>query len=105
MAQDLDTLLKSLQELTRAAKEPGRLTREQLEAEVARVTRALGELLSSLGGQLQATGSPATAALVEVFRSQISEALKDSGLAMEQTDEMKKLSAELERLKRGYIRS
>jgi hypothetical protein len=105
MAQDLDTLLKSLQELTRAAKEPGRLSREQLEAEVRRVTQALQEMLMSLGGQLQATGTPATAALVEVFRAQVMTALRDSGLAVEQTDEMKKLSEELERLKRGYIRS
>ncbi|NMO14651.1 hypothetical protein HPC49_09325 [Pyxidicoccus fallax] len=105
MAQDVESLLKSLQELTRAAKEPGRLSREQLEAEVRKVTLALNDVLSQLGGQLQATGSPATASLVEVFRSQLTTTLRESGLDVEQTDEMKKLSAELERLKRGFIRS
>ncbi|MBZ4416198.1 hypothetical protein [Myxococcus sp. RHSTA-1-4] len=105
MAKDLDSLLKSLQELTRAAKEPGRLSREQLEVEVRKVTLALRDMLTSLGGQLQATGSPATASLVEVFRSQLMTALKDSGLDVEKTDEMKKLGEELERLKRGFIRS
>lgn len=105
MAQDLESLLKSLQELTRAAKEPGRLSREQLEAEVRRVTVALQEMLTQVGGQLQATGTPATASLVEVFKSQLHSVIRDSGLAGEQTEEMKKLSEELERLKRGFIRS
>lgn len=105
MAQDLDTLLKSLEELTRAAKEPGRLTREQLAEEVRKVTASLQEVLMGLGSQLQSKGSPATVALVEVFKSQLTAVLQQHGLGMEQTDEMKKLSSELERLKRGYIRS
>ncbi len=107
MAQDLDTLLKSLQELTRAAKEPGRLSREQLAEEVRKVTASLQDVLLGLGSQLQAQGSPASAALVEVFKSQLLAVMQQNGLAtdLEQTDEMKKLSAELERLKRGYIRS
>lgn len=104
MAQDLDTLLKSLQELTRAAKEPGRLTREQLAEEVRKVTASLQEVLLNLGSQIS-KDSPATAALVEVFKSQLNTVLQQNGLEMEQTDEMKKLSSELERLKRGYIRS
>ncbi len=105
MAQDLDTLLKSLQELTRAAKEPGRLTREQLAEEVRKVTASLQGVLLNLGSQIQSQGSPETAALVEVFKSQLNVVLQQSGLGLEQTDEMKKLSSELERLKRGYIRS
>ncbi|WP_164015270.1 hypothetical protein [Pyxidicoccus trucidator] len=105
MAQDLESLLKSLQELTRAAKEPGRLSREQLEAEVRKVTLALQEMLTQVGGQLQATGTPAAASLVEVFKSQLNTVMRESGLAMEQTEEMKKLGEELERLKRGFIRS
>ena len=105
MAQDLDSLLKSLQELTRAAKEPGRLSRAELEVEVRKVTVALQQVLMQLGGQLQTKGSPETASLVEVFRSQLATVLQQNGLEMEQTDEMKKLSEELERLKRGFIRS
>ncbi|MCY1019684.1 hypothetical protein [Pyxidicoccus sp. MSG2] len=104
MAQDLNSLLQSLQELTRAAKE-GRLSRAELEVEVRKVTLALQEVLTRLGGQLQATASPGTASLVEVFRSQLATVLQQNGVEMEQTDEMKKLSEELERLKRGFIRS
>jgi hypothetical protein len=105
MAQNLDTLLKSLQELTQAAKEPGRLTRTQLEEEVRKVTASLQEVLQDLGSQLQSTGIPVQAALMEVFNSQLAAVLQQNGLGVEQTDEVKKLSAELERLKRGYIRS
>ncbi|MCP3139306.1 hypothetical protein [Pyxidicoccus xibeiensis] len=105
MAQDLNSLLESLRQLTQAAKEPGRLSREQLEHEVRRVTAALGELLTQLGGQLQSTASPASAALVEVFQSQLATVLQQNGMVPEQSEEMKKLGAELERLKRGYIRS
>ncbi|QSQ22831.1 hypothetical protein JY651_48370 [Pyxidicoccus parkwayensis] len=105
MAQDLNSLLKSIQELTQAAKEPGRLSRAELEAELRKVTLSLKDVLMQLGGQLQATGSPAAAVLVEVFRTQLTEALQQSGLDLEQTDEMKKLREELELLKRGYIRS
>jgi hypothetical protein len=104
MAQDLNSLLKSLQELTRAAQE-GRLSRAELEVEVRKVTVALQQVLTQLGGQLQANASPGTASLVEVFRSQLATVLQQNGVEMEQTDEMKKLSEELERLKRGYIRS
>lgn len=104
MAQDLNSLLKSLQELTQAA-QAGRLSRTELEAEVRKVTLSLQEVLTQLGGQLQATASPATATLVEVFRSQLASVIQQSGLEPEQSDEMKKLGEELTRLKRGFIRS
>ncbi len=105
MAQDLNTLLKALQVLAAAAKEPGRLTPEQLEAEVRKLTGALQETLADLGSQLGPGGSAQSALLVDVFKTQLVSVLQQSGLTSEKTDEMKKLSDELDKLKRGFIRS
>jgi hypothetical protein len=105
MAQDLNTLLKALQVLAAAAKEPGRLTPEQLEAEVRKLTGALQETLANLSTQLGPAGSAQSALLVDAFKMQLGTVLQQSGLAPEKTDEMKKLSEELDMLKRGIIRS
>jgi hypothetical protein len=105
MAQDLNSLLKALQELNRLAQQPGKLTREQLEAEVKRMTQALKESLADLGRQLPPEAAGASAMLVDVFKMQLGSLLQSSGLALEESDEMKKLAAELEMIKRGYIRS
>src|SRR6185503_3252640 len=104
MAQDLNTLLQALQVLAAAAKEPGRLTPEQLEAEVRKLTGALQETLANLGAQLGPAGSAQAALLVDAFKMQLVSVMEQSGLTPEKTDEMKKLR-ELDKLKRGFIRS
>jgi len=104
MAQDLNTLLKALQALATGAKE-GRFTPEQLEAEVRKITGALQETLENLGSQLGPAGSAQSALLVDAFKAQLGTVLQQSGFEPEKTEEMKKLSEELELLKRGIIRS
>lgn len=105
MSQNLNTLLQAFQALTQAAKEPGRLSREQLEAEVKKLTGALQETLAGLGTELQQGASPQSALLVDLFQAQLMSVLQQSGLTIEKTEEMKKLSEELTLLKRGFIRS
>ncbi|WP_224242067.1 hypothetical protein [Hyalangium gracile] len=104
MAQDLNTLLTTLQELNRAV-QAGQLTREQLEVEVKRVTKALKESLADLGRQLPPEAAGASAMLVDVFKMQLGAILRSTGLVVEESEEMKKLSEELELIKRSYIRS
>jgi hypothetical protein len=104
MAQDLNTLLKRLEELNRAAKEPGKMTREQLDAQVKEITLGVKEALRELGKSLPPELAGASGMLVEVFKTQLGAILQQSGTG-EQTEEMKKLSDELELIKRSYIRS
>jgi hypothetical protein len=104
MAQDLNTLLQTLKDLTQAAREPGRLSPEQLDAEVRKITRSLQETLATLNTQFQQGTSPETAYMVEVFQQQIHAVLEQSGLAVEKPDETEEtegLSEDVERLKRG----
>ena len=106
MAQDLDTLLKSLQALTQAAQQPGRLSRAQLEGEVGRMTVALRETLEELTRQLPAHLAPTSALLVEAVRSQLSGMLQQQGgTDVAPTEKTQQLRQELELLKRGFIRS
>jgi hypothetical protein len=105
MARDLDTLLKEFQALAAAAKEPGRLTPEQVDAQVERLSGELLEALKSLGSQLGAAGSARSALLMDILQKQLAAALKDSGLPLARTEKMKKLTEELQVLKRGFIRS
>ncbi|RKH50077.1 hypothetical protein [Corallococcus llansteffanensis] len=105
MAQDLDTLLKSLQALTQAAQQPGRLSRAQLEDEVGRMTVALRETLEELTRQLPAHLAPTSALLVEAVRSQLSGMLQQGGTDVAPTEKTQQLRQELELLKRGFIRS
>jgi hypothetical protein len=105
MPQDLNALLQSLQELNRAAQQPGQLTREQLEEEVRRMTGAVKEALSDLGNRLPPEAAGAPAMLVDLFKDQLGSLLEAEGLPAEESEEMKKLSSELDLLKRGFIRS
>jgi hypothetical protein len=105
MAQDLNNLLKSLQELNRVAQEPGKLSREQLEAEVKKMTGSVKEALADLGKHLPPEAAGASAMLVDVFRMHLGTILQATGLALDESDEMKKLSEELDMIKRSYIRS
>jgi hypothetical protein len=104
MAQDLNTLLKRLEELNRAAKEPGKVSREQLDAQVKEITLGVKEALQELGKSLPPELAGASGMLVEVFQTQLGAILQQSGMG-EQSEEMKKLSDELELIKRSYIRS
>jgi hypothetical protein len=104
MKQDLNKLLKTLQDLNRAA-DAGKLSREQLEAEVKKMTATVKETIASVSKQLPAEMAGASAMLVDVFKMQLSAIARQSGMDMEQNEEMKKLSAELDLLKRSHIKS
>jgi len=105
MAQDLDTLLKKLEDLNSAAKAPGGIPREQLEAQVKQITLAVKEALKDIGKQLPPELAGAGGVLVDVFKAQLGAILQQSGLELQNSEEMKKLSDELELIKRSYIRS
>ncbi len=105
MAQDLNTVLQKLQELTQASKEPGRLSPEQLEAEVKKVTGMLQETLANLSTQLLPGASPETAFLLEAFQTQIRTLMEQSGMVFEKTEETENLSQDLDLIKRGSIRT
>jgi hypothetical protein len=105
MAQDLDTLLKKLEDLNRATKAPGGVPREQLEAQVRQITIAVKEALNDIGNQLPPELAGASGLLVDVFKAQLGAILQHSGLELQESEEMQKLSEELELIKRSYIRS
>lgn len=105
MAQDLNTLLQALEALNRAAQEPGKLSREQIEAEVLRLTQSVKATIAELGRQLPPELLGASAVLVDLFQSQVGTILEASGVDVERSEEMKKLSTELDMLKRTFIRS
>jgi hypothetical protein len=105
MQQDLDKLLEKLRELTRAAKEPGRLTREQLDAEVEKITAAVQKALNMLATQVPVQGSAESGVPAAAIQAQILAVLQQSGMTLEKTKEMVQLAEELQRLKRGFIPS
>jgi hypothetical protein len=105
MAQDLDTLLKKIEDLNRAAKAPGGIPRAQLEAQVKQITVAVKEAVNNLGKSLPPELAGASGMLVDVFKAQLGAILQQSGLELQESEEMKKLSAELELMKRSFIRS
>lgn len=105
MAQDLDTLLKKIEDLNRAAKAPGGIPRAQLEEQVKQITLAVKEAITHLGKSLPPELAGASGMLVEVFKTQLGTLLQQSGLELQESEEMKKLSAELELMKRSFIRS
>lgn len=104
MAQDLNSLLKSLQALNTAAQQ-GKLTREQLEAEVKRMTVGVKEALANLDKELPPEVAGMSAVMVDLFKAQMGVILEATGLTLDESEEMQKLSQELEMIKRGYIRS
>ncbi|MFL5343797.1 MAG: hypothetical protein ACJ8AT_03350 [Hyalangium sp.] len=104
MAQDLNSLLKALQALNTAAQQ-GKLTREQLETEVKQMTVGVKEALANLDKELPPEAAGMSAVMVDLFRTQLGVILEATGLTLDESEEMQKLSAELEMIKRGYIRS
>jgi cell division septum initiation protein DivIVA len=109
MAQDLNTLLQAFTELNQASREQGKLTPAQLETEVRRLTGELQRALASLTTQLKSGDTPESAYMVEVFQNQVRSIIEQSGLKPEQVieegEETEKLSQDVERLKRGPVRT
>jgi len=101
MAQDLDSLLKKLEELNRAAKAPGGIPREHLEAQVKQATLAVKQAMQDITQQLPPELAGASGVLVDVFKAQLGAILQQSGLELQESEEMKKLSEELELIKRS----
>ena len=108
MAQDLNALLQAFTELTQASKE-GRVTPAQLEGEVRRLTGELQQALVSLTTQLKAGDNPESAYMMELFQAQVRTIVEQSGLKPQQLvdeeEESKKLSEDVELLKRGPVRT
>jgi hypothetical protein len=108
MAQDLNKLLQAFTELTQASKE-GRITREQLEVEVRRLTGELQQSLANLVGQLRAGDSPESAYMMELFQAQVRTIIEQSGMKptqlVDDEEESKRLSQDVELLKRGSART
>lgn len=108
MAQDLNSLLQAFKELAQTAKESGRLSPEQLQSEVKRLTGELQRTLVNLGTQLQSGGSPESAYLMEVFQAQVRTILEQNGMQPEELpeeEEAEKLSEDLALHKRGHLRT
>ena len=66
----LDSLLKKLEELNRAAKAPGGSC-AQLEAQVKQITLAVKEAINDLGKSLPPELAGASGMLVDVFKAQL----------------------------------
>ena len=108
MAQDLNNLLQAFTELTQSSKE-GKLTPAQLETEIRRLTGELQAALSNLTTQLRGGDSPEGAYMMELFQAQVRNIIEQSGMKpqqlVEDEAETKKLSEEVDALKRGPVRT
>ena len=108
MAQDLNTLLQAFTELTQASKD-GRITPAQLETEIRRLTGELQAALANLTTQLRGGENPESAYLVELFQAQVRTIIEQAGMKPQQLvddeAESKKLSQDVEALKRGPVRT
>jgi hypothetical protein len=109
MAQDLNSLLQAFTELNQAARNPGKMTREQLEAEVRRLTGELQRTLANLTTQLKSGDTPESAYMVELVQSQIRTIIEQAGMKGEQLiddeEETQRLSQDVEKQKRGPVRT
>ena len=105
MAQEMDDVLHRIQELTRSARQPGQLSRAQLETEAKKVTAAVQESLAKLSTQLQPKASSPNAAALETFKARLQTLVQPSGLAPQKPEEKKKLGEQMKSLKWGFIRS
>lgn len=104
MAQDINSLIQTLDELIADAKEPGKLTRERAEEEVKRLTLAVKETMANLHKQLPPEAAQASGVLVDVFKAQIGALLRYCGLDVKNPAEVKKLNQDLDNIKRSFIR-
>lgn len=105
MSQDLNSLLKKIQDLNQLADQPGGITLPQLEEEVRKITYAVKETMTNMKKQLPPELAGASGMLIDVFKLQLGAIIEKSGLSLEQTEKMKKLANELELIKRSYISS
>ena len=104
MAQDINSLIQTLDELIAEAKVPGKLTRERAEEEVKRLTLAVKETMADLHKQLPPEALEASGILVDVFKVQIGQLLRHCGLDVKNPEQVKKLTQDLDNIKRGFIR-
>jgi hypothetical protein len=104
MAQDINSLIQTLDELIAEAKVPGKLTRERAEEEVKRLTLAVKETMAELHKQLPPEALEASGILVDVFKVQIGQLLRHCGLDVKNPEQVKKLTQDLDNIKRGFIR-
>jgi hypothetical protein len=104
MAQDINSLIQTLDELIAEAKVPGKITRERAEEEVKRLTLAVKETMAELHKQLPPEALEASGILVDVFKIQIGQLLRHCGLDVKNPEQVKKLTQDLDNIKRGFIR-
>lgn len=104
MAQDLNALISQLDVLIADAKVPGKLTRERVEEEVKRMTVAVKDALANLHKQLPPEALEASGVLVDVFKMQIGALLRHCGLDAKNPEVVKKLTQDLDNIKRSFIR-
>jgi hypothetical protein len=104
MAQDINSLIQTLDELIADAKVPGKLSRERAEEEVKRLTAAVKETMANLHKQLPPEAIEASGVLVDVFKAQMGALLRHCGLDVKNPEQVKKLTQDLDNIKRGFIR-
>jgi hypothetical protein len=104
MAQDLNALISQLDTLSADAKVPGKLTSERAEEEAKRMTVAVKDALANLHKQLPPEALEASGVLVDVFKVQIGALLRHCGLDVKNPEQMKKLTQDLDNIKRSFIR-
>jgi hypothetical protein len=104
MSQDLNALISQLDVLIADSKVPGKLTPERAEEEAKRMTVAVKDALANLHKQLPPEALAASGVLVDVFKMQIGALLRHCGLDVKNPEQMKKLTQDLDNIKRSFIR-
>ena len=103
--QEIDEVLQRIQELTRSARQPGQLSRTQLQAEMQKVSAAIQESMTQLSAQLQPTASSPDAAAVETLKARLQSFTQRNRLAPQKPEEREKLGEQMKSLKWGFIRT
>jgi ribosomal protein S25 len=104
MAHDINSLMQTLDALIAEAKEPGKMSKERAEEEVKRLTAAVKEVMANLHKELPPEAVAASGVLVDVFKQQIGALLRHCGLDVKNPEQVKKLTQDLDNIKRGFIR-
>ena len=105
MAQEVDEVLQHIQELTRAARHPGQLSRTQLQAEMQKVSAAIQESMTRLSAQLQPQAASPQAVAAETLKARLQSFKQRNRLAPQRPEERKKLGDQMKSLKWGFIRT
>jgi hypothetical protein len=104
MAQDINALISQLDALIADSKVPGKLTPERAEEAAKQMTVAVKEALANLHKQLPPEALEASGVLVDVFKVQIGALLRHCGLDVKNPEQVKKLTQDLDNIKRSFIR-